>query len=114
MLSKNEKVLALKNALRYFPVKQHEELAHEFASELKEFGRIYMYRFKPDYKIYARPISEYPAETQAKSIMLMIQNNLRSSYCSASRRIDYLWREWICISKLGTILAMYAILSRNE
>jgi urocanate hydratase len=76
-LSNKEKQLAIKNALRYFPKEWHEELAHEFASELKEFGRIYMYRFKPDYKIYARSISEYPAKTQqAAAIILMIQNNL--------------------------------------
>ena len=77
ILSNEEKQLAIKNALRYFPKEWHEELAHEFASELKEFGRIYMYRFKPDYKIYARSISEYPAKTQqAAAIILMIQNNL--------------------------------------
>jgi urocanate hydratase len=77
ILSIEEKQLAIKNALRYFPKEWHEELAHEFASELKEFGRIYMYRFKPEYKIYARPISEYPAETQqAAAIILMIHNNL--------------------------------------
>ena len=77
ILSNKEKQLAIKNALRYFPKEWHEELAHEFASELKEFGRIYMYRFKPDYKIYARSISEYPAKTQqAAAIILMIQNNL--------------------------------------
>ena len=77
ILSVEEKQLAIKNALRYFPKEWHEELATEFANELKEFGRIYMYRFKPDYKIYARPISEYPAETQqAAAIILMIHNNL--------------------------------------
>ena len=77
ILSIEEKQLAIKNALRYFPKEWHEELAHEFAGELKEFGRIYMYRFKPDYQIYARPISEYPAETQqAAAIILMIHNNL--------------------------------------
>ena len=72
-----EKQLAIKNALRYFPKEWHSELASEFANELKEFGRIYMYRFKPDYKIYARAISEYPAKTQqAAAIILMIHNNL--------------------------------------
>jgi len=77
ILSIEEKQLAIKNALRYFPKEWHEELATEFANELKEFGRIYMYRFKPAYKIYARPISEYPAETQqAAAIILMIHNNL--------------------------------------
>jgi len=77
ILSAEEKHLALRNALRYFPAEWHQELATDFAQELKEFGRIYMYRFKPDYEIYARPISEYPAKTlQAAGIMLMIQNNL--------------------------------------
>ncbi|MGV6861994.1 MAG: urocanate hydratase [Putridiphycobacter sp.] len=77
ILSKAEKQLALKNALRYFPEEQHAELAQEFAQELKEYGRIYMYRYRPDYKMYARPINEYPGKSeQAKAIMLMIQNNL--------------------------------------
>lgn len=77
ILSKGEKQLAIRNALRYFPKKWHEELALEFAQELQDFGRIYMYRFKPNYKIYARDIVEYPAKcTQAAAIMLMIQNNL--------------------------------------
>ena len=77
ILSKNEKKLALKNALRYFPENQHEILSREFLDELNNFGRIYMYRYMPDYKIYARPINEYPGKSlQAKSIMLMIHNNL--------------------------------------
>jgi urocanate hydratase len=77
ILSVEEKQLAIKNALRYFPKAWHPELAKEFANELKEFGRIYMYRFKPEYKIYARAISEYPAETQqAAALILMIHNNL--------------------------------------
>ncbi len=77
ILSKAEKELALKNALRYFPKHQHKELAPEFAQELKDYGRIYMYRYRPDYKMYARPIDEYPGKCeQAKAIMLMIQNNL--------------------------------------
>ncbi|HAO15246.1 MAG TPA: urocanate hydratase [Tenacibaculum sp.] len=76
-LSKEEKQLAIRNALRYFPSKWHDELAKEFAQELNDFGRIYMYRFKPNYAIYARGIKEYPAKSlQAASIMLMIQNNL--------------------------------------
>jgi urocanate hydratase len=80
ILSIDEKKLAIKNALRYFPKDWHEELVIEFAKELKEFGRIYMYRFKPDYKIYARSIEEYPAESsQAAALMLMIQNNLDPS-----------------------------------
>ena len=69
--------MALRNALRYFDVKHHELLLPEFAEELKTYGRIYMYRFRPSYEMYARPISEYPGKCeQAKSIMLMIQNNL--------------------------------------
>jgi urocanate hydratase len=76
ILSVEEKQLAIRNALRYFPADWHEELAAEFADELKEYGRIYMYRFKPDYKIHARDIVEYPAKsTQAAALMLMIQNN---------------------------------------
>ena len=77
ILSKDEKVLALRNALRYFDAKHHSILLPEFAEELKVYGRIYMYRFRPTYEMYARPISEYPGKCeQAKSIMLMIQNNL--------------------------------------
>lgn len=77
ILSPEEKKLALRNALRYFDKKHHEVLLPEFKSELETYGRIYMYRFRPDYKIYARPIDEYPGKTnQAKAIMLMIQNNL--------------------------------------
>ncbi len=77
VLSTQEKKLALKNALRYFPTAWHDELANEFANELKTYGRIYMHRFKPEYEIYARPINEYPAKLQqAAGIMLMIQNNL--------------------------------------
>ena len=77
ILSKEETKLALQNALRYFPKEQHAELAKEFVDELKTYGRIYMYRYRPDYKMYARPIDEYPGKSnQAKSIMAMIQNNL--------------------------------------
>ena len=77
ILSNSEKKLALKNALRYFDKKFHEELISEFKTELEKYGRIYMYRFKPSYKIYARSINEYPFKSkQAASIMLMIQNNL--------------------------------------
>ena len=77
ILSKVEKELALKNALRYFPANMHEELSQEFAQELKEYGRIYMYRYRPDYEMKARAIEDYPGKSlQAKSIMLMIQNNL--------------------------------------
>lgn len=77
ILTPDEKILAIKNALRYFPVEQHATLAEEFAKELKEYGRIYMYRYRPDYEMYARHIDEYPAKSkQAAAIMAMIQNNL--------------------------------------
>ena len=77
ILTTEEKQLALKNVLRYFPEKFHKTLAPEFAEELKIYGRIYMYRFRPDYDMYARPIDEYPSKSvQAAAIMLMIQNNL--------------------------------------
>lgn len=77
ILSREEKKLAIKNALRYFPQKFHNELAPEFVSELETYGRIYMYRYRPDYRMYARGIEQYPAKTpQAAAIMLMIQNNL--------------------------------------
>ncbi len=77
ILSLEEKKLALKNALRYFPAELHEELAQDFAQELDTYGRIYMYRYRPDYAMYARPIQEYPHKSkQAAAIMLMIQNNL--------------------------------------
>lgn len=77
ILTDEEKKLALKNALRYFEPKHHEQLIPEFKEELEKYGRIYMYRFRPDYEMYARPIDEYPGKSlQAKSIQLMIQNNL--------------------------------------
>ena len=77
ILNAEEKKMALRNALRYFPKEQHGVLAKEFLLELNTYGRIYMYRFMPDYKMYARPISDYPGKSlQAKAIMLMIQNNL--------------------------------------
>ena len=77
ILNREEKGLAIRNALRYFPKKWHQELANDFLEELNAFGRIYMYRFKPGYDMYARPIEEYPYQSlQAASIMLMIQNNL--------------------------------------
>ncbi len=77
ILTAEEKKLALKNALRYFDKKHHEVLLPEFKEELEKYGRIYMYRFRPTYKMHARDIKEYPGKsTQAKSIMLMIQNNL--------------------------------------
>ena len=77
ILTDEEKKLALRNALRYFPKHLHAKLAPEFLEELREYGRIYMYRYRPDYEMYARPISDYPHRSeQAAAIMLMIQNNL--------------------------------------
>ncbi len=77
ILTDDEKKLALRNALRYFPKKHHAELAKEFKEELQKYGRIYMYRLRPDYKMYARHIDEYPHKSrQAAAIMMMIQNNL--------------------------------------
>ena len=77
ILNRQEKILAIKNALRYFPKKFHDILAPEFLEELYKYGRIYMYRFRPEYKMYARPVNEYPCQIKkAASIMLMIQNNL--------------------------------------
>ncbi len=77
ILTLEEKKLAIKNALRYFPQKHHAVLAEDFAHELKEYGRIYMYRYRPDYKIYARSINDFPHKSiQAASIMLMLSNNL--------------------------------------
>lgn len=77
ILSKEEKKLAIRNALRYFPEKHHAKLAKEFADELKAYGRIYMHRFRPEYKMVARPVNQYPHRSQkAAAIMLMIQNNL--------------------------------------
>lgn len=77
ILNHEEKKLALRNALRYFPQEWHATLAPEFMEELRTYGRIYMYRFRPSYAMYARPIDDYPAKSrQAAAIMLMIQNNL--------------------------------------
>ena len=77
ILTSEQKELALRNALRYFEPKHHATLAPEFAEELSRYGRIYMYRFRPEYEMYARPIDHYPAQSrQAAAIMLMIQNNL--------------------------------------
>lgn len=77
ILTPEEKKLALVNALRYFEPKHHPVLAKEFADELQQYGRIYMYRFRPDYDIYARPLAAYPHRSlQAAAIMVMLQNNL--------------------------------------
>ena len=77
ILSPEEKKLAIKNALRYFNKKFHAVLAPEFKKELEDYGRIYMYRFRPNYKIFARSLKEFPYKsTQAGAIMLMLSNNL--------------------------------------
>src|SRR5690606_36885204 len=74
ILERKEEVLAIRNALRYFPIEWHIELGREFLEELGTYGRIYMYRFKPSYKMYARPIKDYPSMLiQAAAIMMMIQ-----------------------------------------
>jgi urocanate hydratase len=73
ILTSEEEQLALRNALRYFPAKDHKTLLAEFKQELKDYGRIYMYRLRPNHKIFARPIDQYPGQSQqAKAIMLMI------------------------------------------
>ena len=80
ILNQAEKRLALVNALRYFPKEQHAFLAKEFWSELMEYGRIYMHRYRPNIELYARPIDHYPAKSkEAAAIMLMIHNNLDHS-----------------------------------
>ena len=77
ILSAEEKKLALRNALRYFPKELHAQLLPEFTQELKDYGRIYMYRLRPRYAMHARPINDYPHHSmQAAAIMMMIQNNL--------------------------------------
>ena len=114
VLNKEEKKLAIKNALRYFPVKLHPVLATEFANELKDYGRIYMYRYRPDYKIKARHFKDFPHNSeQAAGIMMMLSNNL-DYMITTSTRTNHIWRKWISISKLGTIFVMYAVLSKND
>jgi hypothetical protein len=85
ILTPAEKKLAIRNALRYFPAKHHKMLAKEFAEELKKYGRIYMYRLRPTYKMYARPIDEYPAKSrQAAAIMAMISMTSAASSVNCS------------------------------
>ena len=88
ILTPEEEKLALRNALRYFPAELHAALAPEFAGELRTYGRIYMYRYRPDYAMYARPIDEYPAKSrQAAAIMMMIQNNLDPAVAQHSHEL---------------------------
>ncbi len=86
VLTKDEKKLALINSLRYFDKKHHKLLIKEFSKELKRYGRIYMYRYRPAYKMYSRPINQYPYKSKkAAAIMLMIQNNLDEDFdCKSS------------------------------
>ena len=98
ILSSEEKKLALRNALRYFPKSLHAQLAPEFAEELKTYGRIYMYRYRPSYEMYARPIDEYPAKSRG----------------AASARIDYLRRQRRGVPKLGAISFGDEIFERND
>ncbi len=89
ILSKEEKKLAVRNALRYFPAKHHAKLAKEFADELKTYGRIYMHRFRPTYKMHARNINEYPHHSiKAAAIMMMIQNNLDEAVAQRLPRVN--------------------------
>jgi hypothetical protein len=104
------KKLALRNALRYFEAQHHEELIQEFRQELETYGRIYMYRFRPDYEMRARPIEE-SWEMRTGAIMLMIQNNL--DYAVTSSR-THIWWKRSCFSKLGTILINNEIPVRND
>ncbi len=110
ILSVAEKKLALENALRYFPSSWHQELASEFLSELNTYGRIYMYRFRPSYTMYARTLDEYPAKSQqAAAIMLMIQNNLDPAVAQhphelitygGNGAVFQNWAQYLCTMKL--------------
>ena len=102
ILTPAEKELALRNALRYFPVETHPVLAPEFAQELKDYGRIYMYRLRPKHPVFARPIEQYPAKCQqAASIMLMIQNNLDPAVAHNTPRSSSLMAETAVFFKTG-------------
>ena len=106
ILTAEERVLAVRNALRYFPARHHAVLAKEFAAELNRYGRIYMYRLRPDYEMYARPIDEYPHRSrQAAAIMMMIQNNLDKAVAQHPPRTDYLRRQRCRIPELGAVPA---------
>jgi hypothetical protein len=115
ILSPREKQLALKNALRYFPSKHHTILAKEFAKELQTYGRIYMYRFRPDYPIHARSLNDYPYQSkQAAAIMLMLSNNLDEAVAQHPHELNYIWGQRGCISKLGTVSFVYAVSGLND
>jgi hypothetical protein len=91
ILTADEKKLALRNALRYFPQHLHASLVEEFKQELEVYGRIYMYRFRPTYAMHARPIDQYPASTRA----------------------HHVWWQWRCVSELGAVPAHHAVLERD-
>ena len=115
ILTAREKELALRNALRYFPKEQHGELAPEFAQELKDFGRIYMYRLRPSHSIFARPIDMYPAQCQqAASIMLMIQNNLDPAVAQHPEELITYGGNGGGVSKLGPVSADHAVPQSND
>ena len=116
ILTPDEERLALRNALRYFPEKFHAVLAPEFAKELRDYGRIYMYRFRPVYDMYARPIDEYPARSrQAAAIMMMIHNNLDKAVAQHPHaRADYLRRQRRRVPELGAISAGHALSQRDD
>ena len=104
VLNNAEKRLAVKNALRYFPVEFHPVLAREFALELSSYGRIYMYRFMPDYEIKARHIDDFPYRTRsAGAIMLMISNNLDLSVAQHPHELITYGGQWFSLSKLGPV-----------
>ena len=108
-------MLALKNALRYFPAKFHAELAPEFAQELKDYGRIYMYRFRPSYDMYARPIDEYPCRSrQAAAIMAMIQNNLDPRVAQHPHELIIYGGNGAIFQKLGAVPADDEVLGRDD
>ena len=110
ILTKEEKALALKNALRYFDKKHHATLAPEFAAELETYGRIYMYRFRPGYEMYARPIDAYPAKCrQAAAIMAMIQNNLDPRVAQ-----HHLRRQRRRVPELGPVSAHNAVSGKYD
>jgi len=92
ILTEEERVLAIRNALRYFPAKHHEVLAREFAEELHKYGRIYMYRFRPDYEMYARPIEEYPHKSRQDCDYGDDPEQPGQGCGAASPRADYLRR----------------------
>lgn len=104
ILTHEERQLALRNALRYFPKHLHADLAPEFIDELNKYGRIYMYRYRPRYEMYARSIDEYPHRSeQAAAIMLMIQNNLNPEVAQHPHELIVYGGNGAIFQKLGSI-----------